>query len=396
MNIKTTLIKPKGPFGSGRVRRYSLEDGTRISQISTFCPEIMGPGPTHLYLIERDAVILVDTGIPTNFVKTLFYLWRREKPPSGQAHLPDDLSINELTDGMKAIKRPMGEIDALVITHGHLDHFLNGQAILQRSSPQVFAHILDLPVITSPWGILRQWMQRRQFFKSFGMPEQDGDKLESIFDGDEQNNIDLSIRVDRPIIKDTPFILKNSALNGIEIRHIPGHSEGSIGLIVGTGREKVLLCGDVLLYPITPNPDDLLIYLRTLNDLKKLENIQLVLPGHGKIFHDLGSRIEFIEKHHQKRLKKTYRACNTPCSIWDIATTSGYFDIFVDPKQFNPLAAFEALAHLELLKMAEGVSRIEIKNGVHYYRNSGERFEDVYNRVLGLVRDKSINTILKY
>ena len=162
------------------------------------------------------------------------------------------------------------------------------------------------------------------------------------------------------------------------------------------GEKRVLLCGDVLLYPITPHPNDLLEYLRTMEKLKKLDNIALVLPAHGQAIRNLKGRVEFLQEHHRDRLRLTYESCQKPKAVWDIATMRHYFTVYVDPGKFNPLAGTEALLHIEILKMADGLFRSHIEGGVHYFQNSGESFDDVYDRVMELVGDRMATTIMRY
>lgn len=395
-NIGVRQLRPNGPSGSGRVRRFKLpNDKIRITQISTFCPEIIGPGSAHIYLIETDALLLVDTGIPTFLVKEIFFKWRQQNLPSGLASLPDNHSSQEIVQGLRSVGVSIGDINGLIITHGHPDHFLNGRFILEEGSPHVFAHIFELPEITSPWGNIKKWIWNRRVMASFGMPPPVTIFDEIIEDLDPET-LGLSLKVDKPILKQGAFKIDGSEIQGIEIGHFPGHSPGSIGLTIGSGESRVLVCGDVLLQPITPSPDDLLSYLRTLQDMKSLENINLVLPGHGNVFHDIKSRVDFLERHHKKRLKFTYQACGKPISVWEIASIPKYFDTYVDPNQFNPVAGLEVLAHIELLKLAEGLHRTDIKDGVHFFQNTGATFEDVYDRILELVNDRNISTIMKY
>jgi hypothetical protein len=74
MKLEQTELKSNSKVGSGRVRRYAYSNAKlRVTQITTFCPDVIGPGATHLYLIESDALILVDTGIPTDVAKAFFY-----------------------------------------------------------------------------------------------------------------------------------------------------------------------------------------------------------------------------------------------------------------------------------------------------------------------------------
>jgi hypothetical protein len=73
-----------------------------------------------------------------------------------------------------------------------------------------------------------------------------------------------------------------------------------------------------------------------------------------------------------------------------------YFKVYVNPGEFNPLAGTEALVHLEILKMADGLYRSHIQEGVHYFQNSGEPFDDVYSRVMDIVEDRKISAVMRY
>jgi hypothetical protein len=63
-----TVIKSQAT-STGAVHEYTLGANRRLYQITTFCPDKAGSGPTNL--IKDDALILVDTGVPTSLVKTL-------------------------------------------------------------------------------------------------------------------------------------------------------------------------------------------------------------------------------------------------------------------------------------------------------------------------------------
>ena len=397
MDIKTRVLKPNAILDSGRVRRFTLPDRkTRITQITTFCPDMVGPGPTHVYLIDNGKRVLVDTGIPTVLAKTMFYAWRGEPVPPEMAAIPDDFNETRLLEGLALAGCSMSDIDAMVISHGHPDHFLMGSYIAGRGQPQVTAHILDAPEISSPWGMLRRWVLNRREMRGGGVPPPK-QTIESVTSGVDLESLGFSLKIDSPVFQEGPLRVNGKIAKGIEVKHLPGHSPGSIGLIIGKkGESRILICGDVLLYPITPIPDDLLHYLRTLDTLKKLKDVDLALPAHGKAIKNVRARITAIEKHHFRRLKRTYGACKKPCSVWDVATLPRYFDVHVNPGKFNPLAAMEALAHMELLLGVNGLFRDAIHGGIHYFRNSGEPFGDVYDRIQGLVKDREVNTIMRY
>lgn len=90
MDINGKILRQHGPTGSGRVREYLLGRGRRLFQITTFFPDKIGPGPTNLYLIEDEALILVDTGLPTDTAKNIFYYWRNQRIPPEVESLPAD------------------------------------------------------------------------------------------------------------------------------------------------------------------------------------------------------------------------------------------------------------------------------------------------------------------
>jgi glyoxylase-like metal-dependent hydrolase (beta-lactamase superfamily II) len=397
MNVQGYQLKPNSKLDSGRVRRFVLPHGkTLVTQITTFCPDIIGPGPTHVYLIENDALVLMDTGIPTHLAKSFFYYWRDQPIPAEVQNLPSDYSEQQLREGLELSGRSIKDIDALIISHGHPDHFLLGPSILSQAKPRVVAHILDTPQICNPWELLKFWFSRNQQMMATGMPSP-GSVNQSFIRSVDPYKLGFSIEVDLPIIQDGPLQIDGSPLKGFQVKHLPGHSPGSIGLILGDeGGKRVLLGGDVLLYPITPFPTELLAYLRTLEDLERLDNIVLVLPAHGKAIRDLKARVAFLKNHHRTRLRLTYEACRKPRNTWDIATMRHYFNVYVDPTKFNPLAATETLVHMEILAMVEGLLRSHIERGVHYFQNSGEPFDKVYGRVMELVEDRRITPILRY
>jgi glyoxylase-like metal-dependent hydrolase (beta-lactamase superfamily II) len=401
MAIQEIELNQADGFGSGRVRRFRLPEAKmNITQISTFCPDSIGPGPVHVYVIEGDALVLMDAGIPTHVAKTFFYAWRNQPMPAAVAALPLDQSEREFRRGMELTGYAVSDIDMLAISHGHLDHFMMAGSLLNETKAAVIAHILDTPAICNPWGLLNLWISRQDMMGATGMPparRPHGLMGDAAMRELNLESLGAAIKVDTPVLRDGPLTAHGSPVRGIEVRHLPGHSPGSIGLIVGNeGGEKVLLCGDVLLNPITPHPDDLLVYLQTLDVLETYDDVSLVLPAHGEEVRDLKARVRFLKEHHRNRLHYTYEACRIPCCVWDVATMENYFNTYVDPKKFNFLAGLEALVHLELLNMVGGIVRTEIRDGIHYFRSSEEPFDEVYGRIMDLVTNKRVATLMRY
>jgi glyoxylase-like metal-dependent hydrolase (beta-lactamase superfamily II) len=389
--IRTSVLRPQSEIGSGRVRRFILPDGkTKITQITTFCPDIIGPGATHLYVVEADALILVDAGIPTDLSKAFFYYWRNQPMPPDVAALPPNHSEREFLTGLELAGYRPGDIDALVISHGHLDHFLMARVVTDLGKAKVYAHVLDTPDICNPWALIALWTERQGKIGSAGMPLPHGSnkRIQEALDGGFGADVfRLSVNVDRPLFGEGPLRLNGAASETVSVKRLPGHTKGSVGLSVGRGEEpKVLLCGDVVLHPITPHPDDLLAYLRTMERMGGWADVALTLPAHGKAVHNLPKRTGFIREHHKTRLRKTYDGCAKPRTVWQIAAMRDYFAVYVAPDKFNLLAGTEVLVHVETLVMVGGLVRTEIKDGLHYFVNSGEPFDAVYERVTELVR----------
>ena len=182
------------PMGTGRVREYKLGRKRKLFQITTFCPDLIGPGPTNLYLIEDDALILVDTGIPTGQAKDLFYYWRSQKIPADVEALADDLSEKELLSGIRLTGHDITDIDYIVISHGHPDHYMMGKKLVEMSGARVAAHVLDTDQICNPWRMIKFFVERRPMLQAMGMPMPKHHHRKGAKSGPE--NTDFSLHVD--------------------------------------------------------------------------------------------------------------------------------------------------------------------------------------------------------
>lgn len=395
MEIQVKTILPPTDIGSGGVTQFTLPKGRKVTQITTFTPVIDGPGPTNVYLIEADILILVDTGIPTGLLKEIFFSWRRKSIPYQMKKLSSDYSEKELVKGINAAGYSLRDIDLLLITHGHPDHYLLGNKIIELSGAKVLAHILDTELICNPWNFIDKEVKLWEKTLVTGMPMPEGRLPELMKIIMAQPN-GLSLTVDHVILSDGPLTAIGHKIDWIEVRNLPGHTPGGLGFVLGTDleEERVIICGDTLLHSISPHPDDLVDYLATLKTLKLIKGVSLALPGHGNPIESLTPRVNFLESHHHRRLKLTYDYCRNPKSVWQISTLPGYFDLPVDPEKFNPLAATETLVHLELLEKAGGIYRPKSSGDVLYFQNKGYLFEEVYEKVIEIVEKRRQNRFL--
>jgi glyoxylase-like metal-dependent hydrolase (beta-lactamase superfamily II) len=161
----------------------------------------------------------------------------------------------------------------------------------------------------------------------------------------------------------------------------PGHTKGHMCLY--EPHKKLFVAGDHILNDITPNIqlwsdewNPLKEYLASLDKVYGLD-MELVLPGHRRIFRNGKERIQELKHHHKERLdeiisilEKGSRDAFQIGSLmnWDIVCDS--WDSFpVSQKRF---AIGEVIAHLKYLE-EEGVIRKETQKHRRIYSLDGNR-----------------------
>ena len=136
--------------------------------------------------------------------------------------------------------------------------------------------------------------------------------------------------------------------------HAPGHSDGQ--LIFYDAEEQLMLCGDHVLMRITPNigswphtaPDPLGRYMQSLRELAQ-QHVQLALPGHKALIHDWRGRIDQLLAHHDTRLRETLAALQAGASsVYEVSARLFKLERLT-PHEWR-FAMAEALAHLEYLQ----------------------------------------------
>jgi len=323
-----------------------LKVSERIHQIPTPTPFYVGPINT--YLIEGEPVTLVDSGIKT--------------PDAEQA----------LRSGLKELGLGFGDVERLVITHSHLDHYGLAATIAREGSPRVYAHPLEVFDLESKLGYNSPDDTRNDRVEKFllesGMPEE---KFVLILT---RHPLFQELR---EAVKVTDTLEDGDTLEfehtEMTVIHCPGHAAGMINFY--DPNSKVLLSGDNVLKHISPVPllnfprdpskpraHSLADYLATQQRLKKLD-IELVLTGHGEIVHNLDEVIDSITLHHEVRKRKAYKFLKkSPKTAYEICN-----HLFPDMDPLHLfLAMSESIGHLDILEN-EGAVEIEKRNGMNYF-----------------------------
>lgn len=247
------------------------------------------------------------------------------------------------------------DVERIIITHGHADHF--GLAVNIREAAghpvECFIHPEDKWRVLSENFIHDLWSKEMDDFSAMvGLPEEEIEKIKKRFSTFKElcDPLDeVSIMEDGDEFIGNDFQLK--------VIHTPGHSSGSCCLY--ECRQKVLFSGDHIIKHITPNPlveikrdrlrdqnyQSLTAYMSSLNKITDL-NTRFVFPAHGEHIEDLPAIIASYTAHHQQRLEQVWNALKKK-------TQPLYYlidDVFTYvPENDTFLALSEIVVHLEIL-----------------------------------------------
>ena len=205
------------------------------------------------------------------------------------------------------------DVERILITHGHIDHFGLVVMIRQAAGHDIPCHIHADDGWRLSRGFIDQgmWSEEAERFSAFaGIPGSTVERLKqhtSFFK-------DLGDPVDdaRPMQEGDVFRGSDFEL---KIIHTPGHSPGSCCLF--ETRTGVLFSGDTLIKHITPNPfheanrsrlkDPAYKSLKAFrHSLMKLEQLPVTaaFPAHGEYIPALPTLINGYRAHHDQRIEQ--------------------------------------------------------------------------------------------
>lgn len=135
--------------------------------------------------------------------------------------------------------------------------------------------------------------------------------------------------------------------------HTPGHTADHLCLL--DPAEGTFVSGDHLLPTITPHISGLTTqkrpmadFLQSLERMYTFDDVKVVLPAHGLVFHDLAGRSKEIYEHHQERFATlTNAAIHAPENELTVPDFSKHL---FKPRSWGPMADSETFAHLEYLR----------------------------------------------
>ena len=276
------------------------------------------------YVIRGEPLTLVDTGIG------------------------NEKAWAALLQGLYEIGLRVEEIQQIILTHKHPDHFGLARRIQRASRARVLIHEADREDIlyfeeeydesvSSNLDRLRRW----------GAPDQAIDRARRALQATDEMAESVDVEPLRPGQQ-----LPVNGMN-LDILHTPGHTRGSICLRFC----NALLTGDHVLPQYTPNIGGsersghglLRQFLDSLERVRSLSSEGLeVLPGHGPPIPDLAARVDFMIEHHRLRSRTILRILleQKHQTTWDVASR-----LFGELKGIHVLLGLgEVDAHFEYLE----------------------------------------------
>jgi glyoxylase-like metal-dependent hydrolase (beta-lactamase superfamily II) len=319
-------------------------------------------GRVNAYLIEDSPLTLVDSG-----------------PNSAKA-------LDELEQALAARGHSVEDIELLVITHQHMDHFGLASILARRSGAEVAA--LDgLAPFLAAYGEQTDLEDRfaEQMMLRHGIPPEIVTALRAVSAGFRAwgSKVDVS----RPLADGSELRLRDRTLR---VLHRPGHSPSDTVFLDDRseiGQPSMLLSADHLIAhissnpllarplgageeyetPPAPRPRALITYLASLEQTRAMD-LSLVLPGHGPPITDHVSLIDERFRLHRRRAEKIHRlivsqprtAHEIAQELWgNVAVTQAY------------LTLSEVLGHVDLLLEDGRVIELEQDGVVHFQAAQG-------------------------
>lgn len=295
-------------------------------------------GENNAYLIDRDAIALVDVGVAT------------------------DATREQLERGLATHGLGPADVDHLFLTHWHPDHAGLAGAIQAAGGAQVHVHRADAPVVErseAAFGDLEG--ARKRTFRAWGLPDEVRHRIDSRL-GSDRGPRGYG-EGDPPTV--TPVADGDTvSLGSIELEavHTPGHTAGETCYVLDRGGRTDVFTGDALLPDYTANVGGadprtegaLAAHLESLSTLTN-PRFDHGWPGHGEPMSAPAERARAVLGHHHDRAASLLGLLSEPTTVWEAARS-----LFGDLAEVHLMLGLgETHAHLEYLRDVGLVERPE-------------------------------------
>lgn len=284
---------------------------------------------------------------------------------------PDsDEGWDVLTDALSERELTPGDVERVMITHPHPDHFGMAKRLADAGAT-ILASADAVGIVEDFAGRLAY---EQEFFHSFlthhGLP---ADVVSTIIQLPEAYlEFAPSCEVDEALDDGDPVSIANGT---VHVESITGHAPGEVLYRWQNTNGDHAIVGDHVLQRITPNPflqpppdDDsprprvLPAYNRSLERLAT-RDFETLHPGHGDRISNPTHRIERLLEYHERRSEKVIDAIEGPTTA-EAVMRSLFGDLPVT-QMFGGIS--EAVGHLDVLELRGKVERT-FEDGRYRYR----------------------------
>jgi glyoxylase-like metal-dependent hydrolase (beta-lactamase superfamily II) len=291
-------------------------------------------GPVNAYLLLGDPLTIVDPGM----------LWVD--------------TTDQIAARLHAHGRAVADVQQVVVSHGHPDHFGAAGWIAANSDAVVVAGRAEAPKLLGGFDRTRLG----GLVADLGIPDDTRESFSTVYD---------TVRdFTHPIDPQRLWLLDDgdpldAGGRAWQAHVTPGHAVGHLSLYDPS--DRTLLSGDHLLACITPNPvlepdpdapsgrrRSLVEYLDSLERFCRLDPIT-VLPGHGPAFTDVLTLVTAMRAHHGERADDILRIIKTYGEPTPFDLVGQLFPELVGFSIM--LGMSEIVGHLDLLERAGTVDR---------------------------------------
>ncbi|GIH28907.1 MBL fold metallo-hydrolase [Acrocarpospora phusangensis] len=274
-----------------------------------------------------------------------------------------DEAYDALAAGLALAGYQMSDVQAVLVTHIHPDHYGLAGRIRENTGAWIGLHPADARLLHDRYddSAIDQLIAReRALLLRCGVPGLTAQELAG-----------ASMMIRHMVAMAAPDRLIEDGQHldipgwDLQARWTPGHSPGHLCFAEPTRR--LLFSGDHVLAKITPivavhpqsAPNPLADYLDALHAIAKLD-VTEVLPAHEYRFTDLAARVDSVVGHHEDRLTEVATTVGQSDGItcWDLAsrlTWSRPWDTI--PPFMQRSANNETLAHLVWLELKGQLTR---------------------------------------
>ena len=267
-----------------------------------------------------------------------------------------------LDAGLENLGYSVTDLERIIVTHAHADHFGLAAELVAESQAEVLTHAWNSTSLGDYDG---DRAQRIAFYA--GLLQQAAVPVEIMTAiGRATGNVN---RYAQPVAVDTTLhegdTLRMAGRDWL-VLHTPGHSAGLICLYEPVS--QTLLSSDHLLADISSNPlveppppgkterpRSLVLYQQSLRRVACMP-IERALPSHGPIIHDVAGLVRERIAFHQQRVTRVLEAIRQGAgTTWEV--TQALFPNLSPLDTF--LAISEAIGHLDLLELEGRIESVD-------------------------------------